>query len=150
MEKRCPSEVTVCDVIPYMIVVQNPGDGAATNVTIEDELPTGLETEDGETSLVFDAGTLAPGEAKKAEFNVRAKRPGKYVNTAAATADGGLTADGSCTTIVRQPVLKVTKTGPELRYVGRPVVYEITVANTGDTPARDTVLVDTVPTGATV
>ena len=48
---------------------------------------------------------------------------------------------------MRQPVLEVTKTGPELRYIGRSVTYEITVTNTGDAPARETVLVDTLPSG---
>ena len=35
-----------------------------------------------------------------------------------------------------------------MRYLGRPAVYEITVANTGDAPARNTTLVDTVDSGA--
>ena len=50
---------------------------------------------------------------------------------------------------MRQPVLSVTKTGPEVRYVGRPVVYEITVSNKGDAPARETTLVDDLPENTT-
>jgi uncharacterized repeat protein (TIGR01451 family) len=44
----------------------------------------------------------------------------------------------------------VTKTGPNLRYLGRNATFEITVQNTGDAPARDTVLTDTVPAGTQV
>ena len=50
----------------------------------------------------------------------------------------------------RQPVLAVTKTGPQMRYVGRNAKYQITVSNTGDAPARDTVLTDVLPANATL
>ena len=42
----------------------------------------------------------------------------------------------------------MTKTGPEMRYMGRPIEYKITVSNTGDAPAKDTVLVDTASAAA--
>jgi len=150
LQKTCPPEVTLCDEFTYTITVRNRGDGDATNVRVSESMPSGVETEDGRTSLTFDAGTLEPGQAKQASVNVRAKQPGEYKNTATATGDGGLTAEASCTTLVRQPVLKVTKTGPDKRYVGRPLEYQVTVANTGDTAARDTMLIDTLPAGASV
>ncbi|MCY2932499.1 MAG: hypothetical protein NTV86_23990 [Planctomycetota bacterium] len=53
-------------------------------------------------------------------------------------------------TTVRQPMLTVAKTGPQTRYVGRPVSYTISVKNTGDGEARETVLIDTVPPGMTL
>lgn len=145
LEMQCPSEVLICDKIQYTVVVRNIGDGPAMSVRVTDQLPDGLVTTEGKTSVPFTAGTLEPGQAKQASFMVEAKQTGTYVNTAAATADGGLTAEASCTTVVRQPVLVVTKTGPDMRYVGRPLIYEITVRNTGDAPARDTMLVNAVP-----
>ena len=145
IEKRCPSEVIICDPIEYTVVVRNTGDGPATNVQITDRLPDGLETEDGRTSVPISAAVLEAGQAKQASFKVKAKRTGTFVNKVTATADGGLTAEASCTTVVRQPVLSVTKSGPDIRYVGRPLTYQITVSNTGDAPARETSLVDAVP-----
>ena len=49
--------------------------------------------------------------------------------------------------LVRQPLLAVSERGPQFRYLGRPATIEITVRNTGDVPARDTVLVNPLPTG---
>jgi len=139
--------VLLCDPIPYRLVVRNTGDGPAANVMMSDELPDGLVSEDGKRVVRFTAGTLEPGQAKQATFTVKAERTGTYVNRATASADGGLSAEATCQTVVRKPELAVTKTGPELRYVGRPVTYQITVANSGDAPARQTVLVDMVPAG---
>ncbi len=148
LEKRCPAEVIICDPIPYTIVVTNKGDGPATNVKISDPLPDGLTTEDGRTSVSMDVGDLGAGQSREFTVNVKASRPGTFDNRATATADKGLTAEASCSTVVRQPVLAVTKTGPGERFVGRPLPFEITVTNTGDAPARDTVLTDMVPSNA--
>jgi uncharacterized repeat protein (TIGR01451 family) len=148
LTKECPAEVLICDPIPYTLVVTNKGDGPATNVKVTDQLPAGLTTEDGKTSVTINAGDLSAGQSKKATFNVKATKPGKYDNKAVATADRGLSAEASCSTVVRQPVLAVTKAGPNERYVGRPVPFEITVSNTGDVAARNTVLTDPLPQGA--
>ena len=147
LEKTCTPEVTVCDPIEHVITVRNIGDGPATNVKIVDNLPDGLVTTDGRSQIVFDAGTLEAGQAKQGRFMTQPQRTGTFVNRAVATADGGLTAEAECQTIVRQPVLAVKKTGPDKRYLGRPANYEITVTNTGDTAAQQTVLTDTVPAG---
>lgn len=147
LEKECTAEVLICDPIQYTIVVRNTGDGPATNVKISDQLPDGVVTTDGKRSVVANVGTLEAGQSRQVRFTAEAQKTGKYVNTATATADGGLTAEASCETVVSQPVLVVEKTGPELRYIGRPADYQITVKNTGDAPARETVLVDPVPAG---
>ena len=112
---------------------------------VNDQLPDGLTTTDGRSMVSADVGTLEAGEARQVQFAVKASRTGTFENTATADAAGGLTAQDSCTTVVRQPVLTVTKAGPDMRFIGRPVNYDITVTNDGDVAARDTVLVDRVP-----
>lgn len=148
LDKTCTPEVTVCDPIQYTITVRNTGDGPATNVEVREQLPSGLTTESGNSGVVGRLDSLGAGESRQFTFTARANAAGTYTNTATATADGGLTAEASCETVVRQPVLQVTKTGRELQYVGRPITFEITVTNTGDIAARDTVLVDPIPAGA--
>jgi uncharacterized repeat protein (TIGR01451 family) len=147
IEKRCPPTVTLCDPIEYVIVVRNTGDGPANKVQLTDTLPDGLTTTDGKKSVVSDVGDLGPGQSKEVRIAVKASKTGKFENKVVAKADGGLTAETTCTTVVSKPDLAVTKTGPEMRYIGRPAVYEITVTNKGDAPARETVLTDTVPAG---
>jgi len=147
LEKACSGEVLLCDPIEYTITLRNTGDGPATNIQVRERLPDGLVTEKGKSGVVGKIDRLEAGLTRQFRFTARANKVGTYRNVVTATADGGLTAEASCTTIVHKPALEVTKTGPELRYVGRTVEYEITVTNTGDAPARDTVLVDAVPAG---
>lgn len=147
IEKTCTSEILTCDQIEYVVVVTNTGDGAATNVRMSDRLPDGITLTDGQTTASADLGTLEPGQAKRVTYTAKASRTGTFTNSATATADGGLEVSDSCTTVVRQPALSVTKTGPDVRYVGRTVEYQITVTNTGDGEARDTVLTDALPSG---
>jgi uncharacterized repeat protein (TIGR01451 family) len=137
LEKRCTPEVTICDPIEYVITVKNAGDGPANNVVVTDNLPAGLTTSDGKTSVVSNVGTLAPGAAKEVRFTLKASKTGKYDNSVSATADGGL-CDAMCSTVVRQPVLQVTKP-VRASGIGRTADYDITVS-TGDTAARGTVL----------
>lgn len=147
IEKRCPANVTVCDPIEYVVVVRNTGDGVAKNVKFSDNLPAGLTTTDGKNAVSGSLGDLGPGQAKEIRFTAKASKPGSYNNVVSASADGGLTAEANCATVVRQPVLEVTKTGPKERYIGRSANYEITVTNRGDTPAQNTTLVDPIPAG---
>jgi len=69
------------------------------------------------------------------------------VNKAVAHSASGLKAESETTTIVRQPILAITKTGPERLYLGRQVTFEITVTNKGDAPAKKLVLKDQLPLG---
>lgn len=148
IEKRCTAEIVQCDPIEYVITVRNTGDGVARNVQVSDTLPEGITTDAGATSVNQNLGDLGPGQAKEIRFMARASRTGSFTNSVRATADGGLTAESSCTTVVSKPELALTKTGPSTpRYLGRNAEFTITVTNNGNTVARDTVLTDSVPPG---
>jgi uncharacterized repeat protein (TIGR01451 family) len=147
IEKECPDRVTACDTINYTLVVRNSGSYAAENVEITDQLPDGIVTENGRRTVVVPVGRLEPGQARRAPFTARAERAGTFTNTATVTADGGLSDSASCTTVVTQPVLSVIKTGPSLRYLGRPATWDITVTNSGDVAANNTMLTDNLPAG---
>lgn len=147
LTKTAPPEVLLCDPIPLQFLVANRGSGVARNVRVTDTLPDGWSTMDGKRAFAFNAGDLAAGQSREFSVSVRASRTGEFTNVAQATEDGGLSAEARATTVVRKPELVVSKRGPEFRFLGRPAVFEITVENTGDTIARETVLVDMVPGG---
>jgi len=147
LEKSLPPEVILCDPIPLRLVVRNAGSGAAQGVQILDTLPEGLVTADGQRELAFRIGDLAPGQAREVTATLRASRPGQFVNAARAIEIGGLSADASASVRVTQPQLALTKSGPAMRFLGRSAEFTITVRNTGDAPANDAVLVDTIPDG---
>lgn len=140
-------EAMACDPIELQFVVSNQGNGAAENVQIVQTLPDGLQTADGKTELTLNVGTLAPGQSRQVTGSLRAAATGEFVIKAVATANGGLTAEATATTVVRRPVLAITKTGPARQYIGRPITYEITVTNTGDAPAANAIVEDTIPPG---
>ena len=147
--KEAPAEVLVCDPIPYRVVVRNTGSGVAEEVRIDDQLPSGLTTAEGQTSVVMNAGTLQAGQAREFTFSVRASRTGVYTNNVVASERGGQRAEASATTRVVQPVLQVTKSCPSERLLKFPAKFEITVTNVGDAAARNTMLTDRFPAGLT-
>ena len=145
--KTGPAEVLLCDPIPVEMVITNTGTGAAENVLIKDSFPAGLTTEDGNEAIQAKVGTLGPGESRRVSVMLRADKAGKYDNKAVATADRGLRAEAMHSVVVREPELVLSKTGPAMRYLGRNATYAITVSNRGDGAARDTRLMDIVPSG---
>ncbi len=147
--KHAPAEVLLCETIPITLVVTNTGTGVAQNIQVKDSLPIGWKTTDGESSVVREIGMLKPGESKEITLTVKADRTGKFNNTASLVADGGLSSEsGITTTVVRQPVLTISKTGPERTYTGRNITYNIVVNNKGDGAAASSVIEDIIPRNA--
>jgi uncharacterized repeat protein (TIGR01451 family) len=148
LTKTAPDTAMLCDTIPMTITVANTGVGAARNVVVTDSLPQGLTTLDGKTGVKFTVPVLEQGESKTFNLVTKAAKTGKYTNTAQATADGGMSSEASASTMVQQPVLTITKTGPDKRFEGRPVPYTISVSNTGDAVAKQVTIMDIVPVGS--
>ncbi len=146
--KSAPPAAMVCDEIPLRYVVSNPGSGAATRVRIGDPLPNGWTTREGSPDVGVDVGTLAPGESKQFTVIARAAATGSFESTATAISAEELRAQSAAGTRVVRPALRVSQSVPGERYVGRPAKVEITVENTGDADARDTVVFAPLPNGA--
>jgi len=143
-------EISVCDNVTYTITVTNTGTGNATNVRVTDQLPAGVTTADGKTSVEQMVGNLGPNQSRQITFQAKAGKTGTYTNNAQAMADNNLSAKSNdVTTTVRQAVLAITKACPSKVFVGgSPAVFNITVTNNGDAVARNTVVEDMIPAGA--
>lgn len=149
LTKTGPAEVLKCEEIVYTMEVTNTGTGSIPNVKVTDTLPAGLKTADGKNVAEFAVGALGAGQSRKLTVRAMADKAGKFENKAVASADGMTAESGLVATVVKQPVLTITRKCPGQQYVGRVLDYEITVTNTGDGVARDTVVEDTIPTGTT-
>lgn len=146
LAKSCAADVLVCDRIPLKYVIKNTGTGPACNVTITDPLTSELVTAKGESKVTFDVGTLMPGEQKEYSVMVNPTKTGEFASKATATSEGDFGAESAITRIsVKQPRLAINQSGPEMRYIGRTLIYEINLANKGDGIAKDTVLEAQVP-----
>jgi uncharacterized repeat protein (TIGR01451 family) len=152
LTKAMTPAATVCDPIVATFEVKNTGSGAASNVKIKDTLPAGLTTTDGKSEIVFDAGTLASGQARQFSANLKAAKSGKYENNATASADDGLSANSNTVaTTVTQPQLKLAAECPgggPIGRSGRNFTFKFTVSNTGDAGCSTTVTAP-VPAGTT-
>lgn len=149
LTKNEPKDVILCDPIPVTLVVKNVGSSQLTGVKVTDSLPDGL-TSEGKSSLLFEAGALAPGESKEFKFNATASRTGKYINSAEVISDQGVSAKASASTAVHQAVLGVVCKAPEQQYLGRPFNVCFTLSNSSDTAASGTQVSLPMPTGLTV
>lgn len=147
LTKSLPPSAVLCDEIPMRITVTNTGSGAARAVRLSDSLPRGLITTDNREAFAVDLGDLQAGQSREVLVRLKATQTGEFNNTARATEEGGLSAEGSATVVVRKPELSLTKTCPDVRFLGRPADFELTLRNTGDAPATDVVLTDNVPAG---
>ena len=149
LTQSAPRESLKCDPVPVTLVVKNTGTGDATNVKVTANLPDGVVTTDGQSSESFDVGTLTQGESKELTTTVNANKTGPFEVTSRATGDGNLSATASSTTVVRQPVLTIAKASSRrMVFLGQTFEFDITVANTGDWPAEQTVVTDELPEGA--
>ena len=147
--KTAPAEVSICEPINYTLKIENTGTGPANNVKIIDNLPNGLVTTQGNNKIEIPIGTLPAGTARNILVPIKAQKSGTYTNNAVVTADGNINVQSpQVSTVVKQPKLSITKIGPETQYLDKEATYEITVTNTGDWPAVNTVIEDEIPAGA--
>ncbi len=148
LKASAPAEVMRCDAIPLTYSLANSGTGVARNATLAQSLPEGISLKDGAEK--FNAGDLSAGAAKEFTASVMAAKPGVYSFSPSAAAEPGMQASAAASTRVTEPALQVTKQVSNTVILGRDMEYDITVTNTGDAVARNLVVEETVPAGATV
>jgi len=138
--KEGPSDVMICQDIPYVYTITNSGTGTAQALRIEDQLPEGLTTADGGKVFAADVGNLAQGESKRVTARLRATRTGQFTSHAFARGSDMEAQSKDVSTTVRAPVLALNVDAPAERFVGEPIDYKVTVKNTGDAPAQQTIV----------
>jgi len=135
------------DDVMFDITVKNKGDGPATNVIIQEDVPKQLEFQDGSQGIEYEIGTLMPGQSRRIQLALKAAQIGKMQNIMFASADGGLQAKHELPLEVVAPNL-VTKTdGPTIRYLQRNVTHKFMVANNGTAAATNVELIARLPSG---
>lgn len=143
LEKKSPEKAMVFDSWTYSIDVINTGTSPISDIVVTDTIPEGLEfltsnpSTKGENPLTWNIGKLDPGQYQRIDYQVTAKKSGEFATTAKLTANGGITRESSCKIIVGESKLKMYKSGPDKRAVGRPATYHITIENDGSTQVKN-------------
>jgi uncharacterized repeat protein (TIGR01451 family) len=160
--------VNTGDQIGFTVTVSNAGPGIATNVKVNDPLPSGNgvnwsidpANEDCSIDGAPPAQTLACtfgdlGAESSASVHIisatTAASGGTYDNTATATSDNAPSVNASATVVVQPPALSITKTAdaPQVD-AGQKIGFTVTVSNSdaeGTGIARAVTLTDPLPGG---
>ncbi|MEM8867980.1 MAG: CARDB domain-containing protein [Verrucomicrobiota bacterium] len=151
--KKGPSSIELGEIATWTVTVTNSGSAPATNVVVTDTLPDSFEAT---TSLRQNVGDIAPGETKTVEYSAKAVKQGDFTNRAVASYDGGpsgpqsVGGESSAPIKVVQSGIRIRKNGPAEAYVFKPVTFEITIENVGDTDLTNVRITDILPKGSTV
>lgn len=134
----------------YTVEVCNSGSAVARDVIVEDSVPEALVHASGRRCLTYELGDLCPGESRRFNVEFCANQRGCATNVATVSYCGGPKCSAEATTMINEPCVEVTKTGPEWAYICKPVTYTITVTNPGDLVLYDVIVDDVAPPGTIV
>ncbi len=149
--KKCGPECA-CLYCPvsYNIEVCNSGSATAYDVVVVDNVPDGLSHASGYNCLNYELGDLCPGQRKCFSIDFCATKRGCVTNVATVSFCGGPKCSAEASTLINEPCVEVTKSGPDWAYICKVVDYTITVCNPGDLVLRDVVVDDVSPIGTTI
>ena len=134
---NAPADTDICKQVTYTYTVTNTGTGVAHNVMLNEDLPEGLMTADGKSSVSANVGDIPQGQNRVVTAILKASKTGSFPGKATAKSDDEAAQPVSTVTAVHAPMLDVAVTGSANDYVGKQVAYKIVVTNKGDAPANN-------------
>jgi uncharacterized repeat protein (TIGR01451 family) len=154
ISKRGPASGSATDPVTYTLIITNDGSAVASNLAITDAIPAkatyvGGGTPVGNVVSWTVASLAGGGGVTQTTFVVTALET--ITNSDYhVSASGGFSATGDVmvVTVIDQPSLAVSKSGPTRVSIGEPIAYTLTITNNGSGAARDLVIRDAMPTNA--
>ncbi len=151
IEKMAPSEIQIGKPARFVIKVRNAGSVVAHGVEIHDTVPQGTQLIDTtppakrgpQGVLVWDLGSLKPGEEQKAELQLMPTAEGEIGSVATVH----FHAQASVRTVSTKPMLNIEVSAPAKVMKGAPVTLKIKLSNPGTGAASGIVLSEQVPAG---
>ena len=153
VNKEGPDNLGLRKTAEYSVTVTNSGDTTATNVTLTDDLPTGLTfvssdpaatSSDGST-ITWSLGDIPAGESMTVTMVLSAASIGEQINTATAVSVEGITGQDTSLTSVIPGSISMAKAGPAETILGDDITYDITVTNDGEGGLTSIVVTDILP-----
>ena len=149
VEKISPREIQVNQTADFQLIIKNVGRVSAEDVKVFDQTPIGTDfvgaspkpTSSRGGDLRWDIGTLRPGQEKRIKLQLKPTRHGEIGSVAHVT----FATQASMRTLVTKPVLEIVHEAKNVHMIGDNVVFDITVKNKGDGPARNVMIQEDVP-----
>lgn len=146
IDSQAVEEVLIGDDIRINITVVNNGDGAASNVVIEEDVPAGVSHPEGR-EIQYPIGTLGPGERRELVLTMRAVSPQQVRNVISVRGDNDLFDEAVSNFAVVAPSLSIAMQGPNRRYLERTAIHRIELENKGTASATNVEIVARLPKG---
>ncbi|MDB5347630.1 MAG: conserved repeat domain protein [Schlesneria sp.] len=143
---KAPKQARMGETIELTFLLKNTGTAAATNVSVRDLVPAGLKHE-AATDIECPIGKLAPNETREIVLSVVAVKPGRAVNRAVLTGDGGISQELESVVEVIGEQLVLTRSGQTKIYVDRPTVFTNNIKNEGNAEVKQVRVSEIVPAG---
>ena len=144
---NAPKSALIGQKIPVNMEFTNRGEATVVGAKLVHTLPKGLLTYEGKSKIEKEIGNLAPGEKKSYNISLKGTAVGAYKTTLTAVAEENVSASATLNLDITKPVLAITGKAPKKRFVGNRSPYTITVKNTGDAPANNTLIKLILPEG---
>lgn len=133
-------EAYLCDEIPARFLVTNEGSGETEPITVEAQLPEGLSTMEGGRSVSLRFEPLGPGETAEEVVALQATGSGEFSTRATASTQSLEVQSNEASVRVLEPSLALRVDAPGEQYIDRIATIAVTVENTSDDPAIETVV----------
>jgi uncharacterized repeat protein (TIGR01451 family) len=151
LEKVSPAEIQVGKPAVFELYVRNSGPVPAQGVVVTDYVPAGTQLIDvrpqpqqaADGSLLWNLGTMQPGEQTQITLQVMPQTEGEIGSTAHVTFAAAATSRSICT----RPQLAIEQSAPPKVLIGEPLAVAITVSNPGTGPATGVIIEEDVPPG---
>jgi uncharacterized repeat protein (TIGR01451 family) len=151
IQKFAPEGIQVGKPATFRVAVVNTGQIPAHGVEVRDQIPKGTQlintrpraTRGASGELVWDLGTVKPGEETAIEMQVMPVAEGEIGSVATV----GFRAEASARTVATKPELAVKIAAPGKVMIGDQAVLAITVSNPGTGVATGVTLEDRLPPG---
>lgn len=149
VEKISPREIQVNQTADFQLIIKNVGRVSAEEVKVFDKTPIGTDfvgaspqpTSSRGGDLRWDIGTLRPGQEKRIKIQLKPTRHGEIGSVAHVT----FATQASMRTLVTKPVLEIVHQSKNVHLIGDDVVFDITVKNKGDGPAKNVLIQEDIP-----
>lgn len=141
-----PTQAVLGEDVVLKFRVTNIGSGQATNVVLHDLLPPEL-SHPVDRDLVYEVGTIAPGQTRETTLVVKAEKAGKVINRASLVSKEGVKTDAEINFEIIESILTVSRKGPARRFVGHKSTYSIEVQNESIRKIENATVTEVVPAG---